>query len=167
MRRIIVFGVVLTGLITACGVEAETSPISGGTSTTVTVETAPTTTESGPTIVVVGVSFGGVLADDNERTMYVFERDEAGVSSCYDDCAANWPSVAVGLVAGSNIDATIGSVPRDDGDSQLTVNGRPVYLFSGDSQRGDINGQGLSDVWFVIGIDGEPITKIAGGDDDY
>jgi len=167
MSRIILFGVVLAGLVTACGVEAETAPTSEGTSTTMTVESAPTTTEPGATIVVVGVSFGGVLADDNERTMYVFERDEAGVSSCYDECAANWPSVAVGLVAGSNIDATTGSAARDDGDRQLTVNGRPVYLFSGDSQRGDINGQGLSDVWFVIGIDGEPITKTVSGGYDY
>ena len=167
MSRIILFGVVLAGLVTACGVKAETAPISEGTSTTMTVVSAPTPTESGPTIVVIGVSFGGVLADDNGRTLYVFQRDEAGVSSCYDECATNWPSVAAGLVAGSNIDATIGSAARDDGDSQLTVNGRPVYLFSGDSQRGDINGQGLSDVWFVIGIDGEPITNTVGGAYDY
>ncbi len=75
--------------------------------------------------------------------------------------------VAVGLVAGDNIDATIGSTARSDGGEQLTVNGRPVYLFSGDSELGDINGQGLSDLWFVVGIDGEPITKTSSGGYDY
>jgi len=71
--------------------------------------------------------------------------------------------VAVGLVAGTNIDVTISSIARNDGVSQLTVNDRPVYLFSGDSQPGDFNGQGLSDMWFVLGIDGEPITKTTDG----
>ena len=67
--------------------------------------------------------------------------------------------MAAGLVAGDRVDATVGSTTRTVGGEQLTVNGRPVYLFSGDSQLGDINGQGLNDLWFVVGIDGQPITK--------
>ena len=159
----IVIGVALAVVVAACGGEAENAFIGESASTTATAVPAPTTVPSGPTIGVTGVSFGGVLADEAGRTMYIFGNDEAGVSSCYDDCAGNWPPVPTGLVAGDNIDATIGSTPRSDGGQQLTVNGRPVYLFSGDSECGDINGQGLSDLWFVVGIDGEPITETSSG----
>ena len=159
----IMIGVVLAVVVAACGGEPENAPSGDSGSTTVTAESASTTVPRGPTIGVTGVSFGGVLADEAGRTMYVFGNDQAGVSSCYDDCAANWPPVPTGLVAGDNIDVKIGSAPRSDGEEQLTVNGRPVYLFSGDSQLGDINGQGLNDLWFVVGIDGEPITKTSSG----
>ena len=163
----VVIGVVLAVVVAACGAEPENASIGQSAPTTVIAESAPTTVPSGPTIGVTGVSFGGVLADDAGRTMYVFGNDEAGVSSCYDECAASWPPVAAGLVAGDNIDVTVGSNARSDGGEQLTVNGRPVYLFSGDSQPGDINGQGLSDLWFVVGIDGEPITKTGSGGYGY
>ncbi len=163
----VVIGVVLAVVGAACGGEAENASIGQSAPTTVIAESAPTTVPSGPTIGVTGVSFGGVLADDAGRTMYVFGNDEAGVSSCYDECAASWPPVAAGLVAGDNIDVTVGSNARSDGGEQLTVNERPVYLFSGDSQPGDINGQGLSDLWFVVGIDGEPITKTGSGGYGY
>lgn len=163
----VVIGVVLAVVVAACGAEPENASIGQSAPTTVIAESAPTTVPSGPTIGVTGVSFGGVLADDAGRTMYVFGNDEAGVSSCYDECAASWPPVAAGLVAGDNIDVTVGSNARSDGGEQLTVNERPVYLFSGDSQPGDINGQGLSDLWFVVGIDGEPITKTGSGGYGY
>ena len=164
----VVIGVVLALVVAACGGEAEIASIDESAPTTVIAEPLPTTVPSGPTIGVTGVSFGGVLANDAGRTMYVFANDEeAGVSSCYDACAASWPPVAAGLVAGDNIDVTVGSNARSDGGEQLTVNGRPVYLFSGDSQPGDINGQGLNDLWFVVGIDGEPITKTGSGGYGY
>ncbi len=35
---------------------------------------------------------------------------------------------------------------------------RPVYRFAADFDPGDVNGQGVSGVWYVIGADGEPIT---------
>jgi predicted lipoprotein with Yx(FWY)xxD motif len=40
----------------------------------------------------------------------------------------------------------------------ITYNNWPLYHFAGDSAPGDTNGQGLNDVWFVVGADGEPIT---------
>ncbi len=158
-KKSITIGVVLAVVLAACGGEAENTSIGESAPTTVMAESASTTAPSGPTIGVTDVSFGAVLVDDDGRTMYVFGNDEAGVSSCYDECAASWPPVAAGLVAGDRVDATVGSTTRTVGGEQLTVNGRPVYLFSGDSQLGDINGQGLNDLWFVVGIDGQPITK--------
>jgi predicted lipoprotein with Yx(FWY)xxD motif len=50
---------------------------------------------------------------------------------------------------------------RDDGTSQLTVNGFPAYYFAGDSKAGDTNGQGLFDKWFVFDPAGKPIKAAA------
>ncbi len=100
---------------------------------------------------------GTVLTDDSGRTLYVFDVDEGTTSNCYDDCEEAWPVVEAGLEAG-DADVTLGSTTRDDGTEQLTINGRPVYLFSGDSAEGDVNGQGVNDVWWVLDTSGEAVA---------
>jgi predicted lipoprotein with Yx(FWY)xxD motif len=45
---------------------------------------------------------------------------------------------------------------------QVTYNGRPLYLFEGDTAPGDISGQGLEDEfgqWFLVSPAGEPIQQ--------
>ena len=44
----------------------------------------------------------------------------------------------------------------------MTYNELPLYLFSGDEAAGDVNGQGLGDVWWVMDAGGEPIRKTVG-----
>jgi len=104
-------------------------------------------------------SLGEVLVDDAGLTLYIFAVDSGGESTCYDSCESTWPVVPASLTAGSGIDVELGSHTRTDGAEQLTVNGRPVYLYAGDSAPGDVNGQGIGDVWFAVGNDGEPITE--------
>ena len=161
--RAVAFSAVLGFTLGACGGAVE--DVAVGNVTFAPVPTAaPTTTQPpGPAIGVTGVSFGGVLVDNAGRTMYVFANDRDGVSSCYDECAVGWPPVPAGLVVvGDRIDVTLGESVRADGTTQLTVNGRPAYLFAGDNELGDINGQRVNGSWFVVGIDGEPITRVAG-----
>ena len=59
------------------------------------------------------------------------------------------------------------SIGSGDGSEQLTVNGMPLYLFASDEAPGDINGQGVNDVWFVVDADGNMLEAAAGstGDD--
>jgi predicted lipoprotein with Yx(FWY)xxD motif len=94
------------------------------------------------------------------RTVYRFDKDTANPpkSNCDGDCAQKWPPL---LVEGSakvfveGVDKTlIGSVKRADGTNQATLNGWPMYLFSGDSKAGDVNGQGVDGTWFAIAPDG-------------
>jgi predicted lipoprotein with Yx(FWY)xxD motif len=42
---------------------------------------------------VMSTDLGGkmVLTDANGMTLYIFDRDEPGVSNCYEQCAINWP----------------------------------------------------------------------------
>ena len=43
---------------------------------------------------------------------------------------------------------------RGDGGTQVTFAGWPLYRFASDAAPGDVNGQGASDKWYVIGPDG-------------
>jgi predicted lipoprotein with Yx(FWY)xxD motif len=68
------------------------------------------------------------------------------------------PSVGTGLDA-----AAFGSTDRTDGAKQVTFYGWPLYYFASDAAAGDTNGQGLNDVWFVVGPDGTAIGAPTAG----
>ncbi len=48
-----------------------------------------------------------------------------------------------------------------DGSRQVTVNGRPLYLFAKDTKPGDLRGQGVGSVWYVLSPDGTMVTAEA------
>jgi predicted lipoprotein with Yx(FWY)xxD motif len=99
-------------------------------------------------------ALGDYLVAGNGFTVYTFANDEAGVSNCADDCAKNWPPVtvnpSVAPVAGANVGGELGTITRDDGKTQLTYNGLPLYYFKEDKVPGDATGQNVGDVWFVV-----------------
>jgi len=45
----------------------------------------------------------------------------------------------------------VGSSPRTDGTTQVTYGGKPLYYFKGDTAPGDAKGQGLNNVWYILG----------------
>ena len=47
-----------------------------------------------------------------------------------------------------------GTTQRDDGTTQVTYNGHPLYYYSGDTAAGDVNGQGLNGKWYIANPDG-------------
>ena len=107
---------------------------------------------------------GDVLVDQDGMTLYMFVPDQEhdGKPTCYDDCAEAWPALeaASGALPGEGADESLlGTVKRKDGTQQVTYNDLPLYHFSGDKKAGDVNGQGLSDVWWVVGPAGDPIMK--------
>ncbi|WP_157930442.1 COG4315 family predicted lipoprotein [Glycomyces xiaoerkulensis] len=112
-------------------------------------------------------SLGSVIVDDDERTLYLFTADEGGESTCYDQCAENWPPLLVEegdddapvVDVGEGLDASlVGSVERDDGSEQVTYNGHPLYYWINDAAPGDVDGQGVNDVWYVLDAEGEAVT---------
>jgi predicted lipoprotein with Yx(FWY)xxD motif len=112
------------------------------------------------TIAVEESDLGQILVDARGRTLYAFLPDAQGASTCYDDCAANWPALTIDgdPVGGGGVDAALlGTAERDDGSAQLTYDGWPLYYFAADETRNDVNGQGVGDVWYVVSPDGAPI----------
>ncbi|MEX0863657.1 MAG: hypothetical protein WD269_02135 [Acidimicrobiia bacterium] len=112
----------------------------------------------GDGVTTANTDLGTILVDPDGRTMYVFTQDTEGESTCYDDCAALWPSVPADAPIGSGLDASLfGSTTRTDGASQLTLDGQPLYIYTPDTAPGDTLGQGFGGVWFVVGADGAMI----------
>jgi predicted lipoprotein with Yx(FWY)xxD motif len=102
-------------------------------------------------------SIGDVLVDPSGRTLYGFTNDENGTSSCEGTCARTWPPLEVGAswktgtqVATANLHTSM----RTDGHLQLVAGKWPLYVFSGDSAPGDVNGEGLLGKWFAVRTDG-------------
>jgi predicted lipoprotein with Yx(FWY)xxD motif len=103
---------------------------------------------------------GEIVVDAEGRTLYVFLADTGSDSTCYDDCEASWPPLTVEgePVAGEGIDGSLlGTTEREDGSTQVTLDGHPLYYFASDATADDINGQGVGDVWYVVSPDGEAI----------
>lgn len=74
----------------------------------------------------------------------------AGVSNCYDECADNWPPFWVE-------DPLLGGGPwfvtrRRDSTRQWAYLGQLLYFYSGDTEPGDVTGDGLGGVWHVVPI---------------
>lgn len=115
---------------------------------------------AGQTVLTAGSSdLGEIVTDGDGNTVYVFDMDEEGVSNCTGDCADAWPPVTGEVSAGDGVDeALLGSTEREDGSVQVTYDGQPLYFYSADQAPGDTNGQGVGDVWWVVGPDGQKIT---------
>ena len=99
--------------------------------------------------------------------VYVFDEDAEGVSNCTGECLENWPAVEAlgdGDPVVHGIDGEVGTIARDDGTVQVTLEGRPLYTFAGDSEPGDPTGQGVQGVWWVVAPDGEAVTSAPGRD---
>ncbi len=61
----------------------------------------------------------------------------------------HWPAITstsvTPLVQG--VTAKVSVIPTSN---QILINGRPIYTFAGDQKVGDVNGQGIGGVWYVI-----------------
>jgi predicted lipoprotein with Yx(FWY)xxD motif len=112
-------------------------------------------------------SLGNVIVDGSGHTAYFFDKDTAnsGKSACAAGCSATWPAITTSSKTPtvSGVSGTIGTIPAGTGKFQVTVDGMPIYTYSGDSATGDTNGQGIGGIWWVAGSDGKEIKTAASG----
>jgi predicted lipoprotein with Yx(FWY)xxD motif len=122
---------------------------------------APAASNASTTITLSDTSHGKVLADAQGRTLYIFTKDSNGTSACTDACAKAWPpATATGTpTAASGISATLSTITRADGTTQVVINGQPLYTYAADAAPGDTEGQGSNQVWWVVGADGAAIKS--------
>jgi predicted lipoprotein with Yx(FWY)xxD motif len=103
---------------------------------------------------------GEVVENGAGFVFYRFDRDTAKPkpkATCNGDCAKVWHPALTndGKPQLKGIDADlVGTVTRDDGTKQLTVNGWPIYTYIGDKKPGTWRGQNVGGTWFVIKPDG-------------
>ena len=91
---------------------------------------------------------GRVVTTVASATLYTFDDDQKGESSCYDDCAKHWPA----LIALSTAKAhwRMSLTRRTDGQQQWAYDGKPLYTYVNDTMPGDINGDNVGNVWHVV-----------------
>lgn len=102
-------------------------------------------------------SHADYLTDAEGRSLYIYLRDAPNESSCYDQCAVNWPPLLVGgePIAGPGVVASLlGTTQRSDGSVQLTFNGWPLYHHARDLSFGQTFGHGLGDIFYLINSGG-------------
>ncbi|MEH7122494.1 beta-propeller fold lactonase family protein [Bacillus sp. JJ1773] len=96
---------------------------------------------------------GTYLADRDGMTLYYFTKDTPGISNCSGKCLENWPPFYAENIkaSGGYHEKDFGTIIREDGQKQTTYKGYPLYYFIKDEQPGDILGQGVNNVWYVVG----------------
>ncbi|MFP2768526.1 hypothetical protein [Oceanisphaera sp. KMM 10153] len=90
---------------------------------------------------------GEILTNTVGMSLYVFDKDQPGISNCNGSCADNWPPLAA--TGDDTADDDYGIVTRADGSLQWSYKGQPLYLWKEDKQAGDISGDGKFDVWHL------------------
>lgn len=143
---IIVLGLMLSGVLAACG----------GNQNQAASSSTPSPTAK-PTVEFRDVGAKGkvLVASSNQMTVYMFTKDTAnsGKSVCTGSCHTNWPALTVAAgqtpVPGSGISATLATIVRaDDSTTQVTYNGLPLYFFGNDKAPGDTNGDYTN--WLLV-----------------
>jgi predicted lipoprotein with Yx(FWY)xxD motif len=100
---------------------------------------------AGGAVKVSTIGGANVLTDANGMTLYTYDKDTAGVTTCYDKCAAAWPPAMADASAKAAADFTL--VDRKDGSKQWAYKGMPLYLWAKDTKPGDTTGDGVGKVW--------------------
>ena len=156
-------GIALVGLLAAlAGCSTGTG---GGPSGALTA--TPVATGASTTVGVASSTLGQHLVDSAGKSLYVLTTDSANTSTCSGGCAAAWPPLTVGAgqtpVAGTGVTAALATMTRDDGTTQVTANGMPLYGFASDTAAGETKGQGVGGVWFLAAPDGLALGAGSGG----
>ncbi|MGN9776584.1 COG4315 family predicted lipoprotein [Micromonospora sp. H33] len=102
---------------------------------------------------------GSVVTDQDGWILYRFDKDtnDPAASNCVDKCAEVWPpALTDGEPQLNNVtDDLVGTITRQDGTRQITLDGWPLYRYIGDKKPGQWKGQGVGGTWFVVAPDGK------------
>jgi predicted lipoprotein with Yx(FWY)xxD motif len=110
-------------------------------------------------------ALGSILVDNRGRTLYLFEKDQNGVSMCSSACAAYWPPLTSHAAprAGSGVHKTLLALGKArNGVRQVLYAGHPLYTFVGDKSAGQTTGEGLTNfgaAWYAIAASGKKVDR--------
>jgi predicted lipoprotein with Yx(FWY)xxD motif len=172
MSRFLTIATVAAGLLIAgCGDDDDDSDGAAGGGETATEAAAPPATEpaapasagAGTTIKTEDSQYGNVLFDGEDQAIYYFDKESGSKSECYGACAEAWPPVltegapqpGAGAQAG-----LLGTTQRDDGGTQVTYDGRPLYYYVDDPQ-GEVDCHNVNEfggLWLAVQPNGEPVS---------
>lgn len=155
-------------VLAGCGDDAETaaeSPEETPTNQSASPEEAEEpNAAAGAEVTTAETDLGTILVDGAGMTLYLFTNDSPGTSVCEGDCLVAWPPLEGEATAGEGVDESLlGTITRSDGSTQASYGDWPLYYWVEDEQPGDVTGQGVGGVWYVIDAEGNAIETPAGG----
>jgi predicted lipoprotein with Yx(FWY)xxD motif len=122
---------------------------------------------AGPVVSIASTSLGQTVVTASGHTLYLFQKDKNGKSSCTGMCATFWPPLIASAKPrpGAGVKASLlGTMKRADGRLQVTYNHHPLYTFAKDTKRGQTTGEGVSAFgakWFAVSPMGAALQKSA------
>lgn len=87
------------------------------------------------------------LMYQDHMSLYTYDLDKKGVSTCYDTCAEKW--IPALLEKGTPLGESYSLIRRKGGTMQAAFRGQPLYLSSEDWNVGDMNGDGIDGNWHL------------------
>jgi predicted lipoprotein with Yx(FWY)xxD motif len=96
-----------------------------------------------------------ILIARNGHTLYDLSVERKGRFICTDKmCLSFWHPLVVAKGVRPAGTSKLATVRRPDGRRQVTYRGAPLYTFTGDKKRGDVNGEGFKDVgvWHAASV---------------
>ncbi|QMU97620.1 hypothetical protein FVO59_10620 [Microbacterium esteraromaticum] len=160
-KALAIGGIALALMLVGCSSPGTTGPASEGPDSGYGAPSSEASepAASGADVMVAETSLGEVVVDGEGMTLYMFDKDTQGgdTSACTGACLQNWPPlIAAGdEPEGDGVTGELATIETADGEKQVTLNGWPLYYFAGDSAAGDVKGQGVQDVWWVLSPAGE------------
>lgn len=129
------------GLLAACGSQSAASGAAAGPGTSSGSAVLATRQVSG---------VGTVLVDKSGKTVYSPDQESGGMVRCTGGCLSFWFPVTVSPAAASTLPSglggTVSTIKRpDDGQMQVTFNGKPLYTFRLDQAPGQAQGNNFDD----------------------
>ncbi len=138
--------------LAACG---STTAATGGSSGS-SGSTQSTMAHSATVMTASNPSLGTILVDSSGMTLYRFDQDTGGKSTCTGSCATLWPPLLVPAGQSTPVGASgvtgLGTTTRSDGGVQVTYQGSPLYRYSPDQAPGQTKGNGIGGVWHVVTV---------------
>lgn len=100
---------------------------------------------AGVPIAVAKIGNHQILTDASGRTLYTFDKDSKGKSTCYGLCSFAWPAAKAAANATPSGQFTV--VPRTNGGGIWAYKGAPLYRYFKDHKPGDMFGNGVEGIW--------------------
>ena len=121
-----------------------------------------TTTSEAAINVATDPKLGKILVGANGMTLYIFDKDKPDISNCQAGCLKSWPPLLTqgSPKLGDGVNpALVGSATLSDGTKVVTYNHMPLYYYAKDAKAGDVTGQGVGSVWWVVSPDGNKVSQ--------
>ena len=107
--------------------------------------------------------YGPALFDGDRRAIYYIDKETGERPECYGDCAVAWPPVLTEgepVAEGEAEAKLLGTTERDDGSTQVTYDGRPLYYYV-DDPAGQILCHDVIEfggTWLAVQPSGAPVA---------